>query len=150
MRHAKRLYPSRTRPAPRTRPVSFLDLLKPPAPVPSLCNQTMAFEHLAHRAYSERRLGSKVGQKHLLDLLRPPGRVQPLLGTDQPFDLVVRPASRRLGGAAAILKRLHHAPGIACKPLMARLTRDPELPAKLCHRKMTAPRRTHKLLFLFD
>jgi hypothetical protein len=75
--------------------------------------------------------------------------VQPLLGADQPFDLVGRPARHRLGSAAAILKRLHPAPGMSREPLVARPTRDPELPAKLRHGKMTAPRQTHKLLFLF-
>jgi hypothetical protein len=60
-----------------------------------------------------------------------------------------RPARHGLGGAAAILKRLHSAPSMAREPLMARLARDPKLPTKLRHRKMTAPRQTHKLLFLF-
>ena len=75
--------------------------------------------------------------------------MQPLLSADQPFDLVGRPLGHRLGSAAVILKRLHCAPSMARESLMGRLARDPELPAKLRHRKMTTPRQIHKLPILF-
>ena len=46
-------------------------------------------------------------------------------------------------------KRLHFTSGMVCEPHVTRLARDPELPAKLHHHKMTAPSQTHKLLSLF-
>ena len=81
-----------------------------------------------------------LGQEHLMDLLRSPSRMEPLLGADQPFDLAGRPAGHGLGSAAAVFKRLHPALRMAGKPFVPRLARDPELPTKLRHREMTASR----------
>ena len=71
------------------------------------------------------------------------------LRADQPLHLAGRPASHRPRNPAASSQRLHPAHRISGKPLMARLALDPELPTKLRHRKMTPPRQTHKLRFLF-
>ena len=109
----------------------------------------MSLEHLAYRAHGGGRFESVLGHQHLPDLLRPPGRTEPLLRADQAFDFIGRPASDGFRCPAVFLQTLHSARRVARRPLVARLPGNPKIPAKLRHGEMTASGQTDKSLFLF-
>ena len=90
-----------------------------------------------------------VRSQDLPDLLRPPGRTEPLLGADQSFDLVGRAEGDGFRCPVALLQGLHSALRVACNPLVARLAADAETSAQLRHGEMAASSQTDKSLFLF-
>ena len=89
------------------------------------------------------------GHEDLLNLLRPPGRTEPLLGANQAFDLIGRAAGDEFRGPAVIFQVFHSALRVRDAPLVARLSADAEIPAKLRYGEMATSGQTDKSLFLF-
>ena len=83
-----------------------------------------------------------LGHQDLLDLFRPPGRTEPLLGADQAFDLVGRAEGDGFRSPAALLQGLDSALCVASHPLVARLAADAEIPAQHRQVEMAAPCQT--------
>ena len=84
-----------------------------------------------------------------MNLFRTPSGMQAPLAANQALNLRRGPASHALRRTTPLFQALQAGLRMPGHPLVARLARDSELPAKLCHREMTAPCQTDKSLFLF-
>ena len=71
------------------------------------------------------------------------------LAADQALDLRRGSTSYALRCATPLFQTLQARLRMPSHPLVARFARDSKLPAKLCHREMTASCQTDKSMFLF-
>lgn len=76
---------------------------------------------------AEGRFDPVIGHQDLPDLLRPPGGAQPLLGADQVFDFIARPAGDRSRCPAAFLQALHSTLRVARHPFVVCFPADTEI-----------------------